>query len=79
MKNLFPNKNLYSFDACKDSNIYPNNEWKNISKKNNFIPLDFFKELNYTKESYHIDAGHLSENGNKILGNRLFKNFIKIH
>ena len=77
LKKLFPNKSLYIFDACKDGHIYPNNEWINISKQNNFIPLDFFKELNFTKKSYFIDGGHLNKNGNKILGDKLFKNFIK--
>ena len=76
-KKLFPNKSLYIFDACKDGHVYPNNEWINISNKNDFIPLDFFKEINFTKKSYFIDGGHFNKNGNKILGNELFKSFIK--
>ncbi len=77
IKKLFPNKDLYSFDACKDGHIYPYNEWRNVSKQNNFITLDFYKELNFTKESFLIDGGHLNKNGNRILGDELFKNFIK--
>ena len=78
LKKLFPNKVIYIFDACKDGDVYPNSEWVNLSEKNGFIPLDFFKELNFKKTSYFIDGGHLNKNGNKILGNKLFKNFIKI-
>ena len=77
IKDLFPKKNIYSFNACKDGHIYPNNSWIGISKQNSLIPLDFFKELNFTKESYSIDGGHLNENGNKILGEKFFNNFIK--
>ena len=77
IKKLFPNKNLYSFNACKDGDIYPNNEWINISEQNNFITLNFFEELKLTKKSYHIDGGHINEYGNKILGEQLFNNFIK--
>ena len=77
IKKLFPNKNLYIFDACKDGHVYPSNEWINISRRNGLIPLDFFKELNFSKTSYFIDGGHLNKNGNKILGEELFKNFIK--
>ena len=77
IKKLFPNVNLYIFDACKDGHIYPNNEWISISKKNGFITLDFFKELKFKKTSYFIDGGHLNKNGNRILGDELFKNFIK--
>ena len=77
LKRLFPNKNLYIFDACKDGNVYPNNEWINISNRNGLIPLDFFKELNFPKTSYFIDGGHLNKNGNKILGDALFENLMK--
>ena len=77
IKKLFPYKDLYTFNACKDGHVYPYNEWINISIQNNLIPLDFFKELNLTKKSYFIDGGHLNENGNRILGNGLFKNFVK--
>tara|TARA_B110000305_G_C19357918_1_gene597868 strand:+ start:62 stop:1078 length:1017 start_codon:yes stop_codon:yes gene_type:complete len=77
IKDLFPKKKIYSFNACKDGHIYPNNSWIGISKQNSLIPLDFFKELNFTKESYSIDGGHLNENGNKILGEKFFNNFIK--
>jgi hypothetical protein len=79
LKNLFPNKDLYIFNACKDGDIYPYDSWKNISKKNALIPLDFFKELNLNKESYFIDGGHLNENGHKILGESFFNNFIKLN
>ena len=77
IKKLFPYKDLYTFNACKDGHVYPYNEWINISIQNNLIPLDFFKELNFSKTSYFIDGGHLNKNGNKILGEELFKNFIK--
>ena len=77
LKNLFPGIDLYIFDACKDGHIYPNNEWINISKRNGLISLDFFKELKFKKTSYFIDGGHLNKNGNKILGEELFKNFMK--
>jgi hypothetical protein len=79
LKNLFPNKDLYAFNACKDEDIYPFNSWKDISKKNTLIPLDFFKELNLNKESYFIDGGHLNENGHRILGESFFNNFIKFN
>ena len=77
IKKLFPNKNIYSFNACKDGDIYPYDEWINISIQNDLIPLNFFKELNLTKNTYIIDGGHFNENGNKILGDALFKNLSK--
>ena len=77
IKRLFPNKNIYSFNACKEGEVYPYDKWINISIQNDLIPLNFFKELNLTKKSYFIDGGHLNENGNNILGDELFKNFVK--
>ena len=80
LRNLFPEKKFYIFNICnsKLTEKFPFNSWKDLSEKNNFITLDFMKNISFIRENYYEDTAHFNATGNKIIGNELFKYLIKI-
>ena len=80
LRNLFPEKKIYIFNMCnsKLTEKFPFNSWKDLSEKNNFITLDFMKNISFIRENYYKDTAHFNATGNKIIGNELFKYIIKI-
>ena len=83
IKNMIGNDTLYVSINCSSKNETKFQQWQNILKKNDIIaitkPNKFLETLSKNnKDIYYADGAHLNEYGNKIFGEKIYEELIKI-
>ncbi|WP_415320611.1 SGNH/GDSL hydrolase family protein [Candidatus Pelagibacter sp. Uisw_092] len=83
IKNLIGNDVLYVSINCTSKNDAKFQQWQNILRKYNIValtePNKFLKILSKNNEDiYYADGAHLNEYGNKIFGEKIYEELVKI-
>ena len=83
IKSLIGADTMYVSINCSSKNIVKFQQWKNILDKHNIVALTVpnksLEILTQNNEDiYYTDGAHLNEYGNKIFGEKIYEELIKI-
>ncbi len=78
IRELYKDKNIFVFNCSKDER-YPYKYWDEIARANKMFTIDLFENFTSTEDLFYKDGGHFNEKGNYMIGDLLYKSFIKQH